>query len=82
MTKQTKKTPDNSRPLLIGKHGLDAPARAEYVERLGEAVVVNQPGVDGEQPHHQDDVASAEEGRPYLGGTETQPSAITTISRN
>lgn len=56
----------DSRPLLTGEHRFHAPARAEYVERLGEAVVVNQPGVDGKQPHHQDDVASAEERRPYL----------------
>ena len=62
---------DNSRPLLICEHCLDAPARAEDVERLGETVVVNQPSVDGEKPHHQDDVTPVEERRPYLRPTDT-----------
>lgn len=65
----------NSRPLLICEHSLDAPARAKYIERLGETVIVNQPSVDREKPHHQDDVTSAEERRPYLRPTETQLSA-------
>ena len=38
-----------------------APRRAEDVDRLGEDVVVDEAGVDGEQTHHQDDVATAEE---------------------
>lgn len=42
----------NSRPLLICEHSLDAPARAKYVERFRETVIVNQPGVDREKPHH------------------------------
>lgn len=67
--------PDNSRPLLISEHSLNAPARAEYVEGLGETVIVYQAGVNGEKPHHQDDVTSAEERRPYLGPTETRLSA-------
>ncbi len=66
---------DNSRPLLIREHSLDAPARAKYIERFGETVVVNQPGVDGEKPHHEDDVTSAEERRPYLRAAETPLSA-------
>lgn len=66
---------DNSRPLLICEHSLDAPARAKYIERLGETVVVNQPGVDGEEPHHQDDVTPVEERRPYLRAAETPLSA-------
>lgn len=70
---------DNSRPLLICEHSLDAPARSKYVERLGETVVVNQPGVDREEPHHQDDVTSVEERRPYLWAPETQPSAKTNL---
>lgn len=40
------------------KHGPHAPARAENIQRLGEAVVVDDPGVDGEDPHQQDDVAA------------------------
>lgn len=43
---------DNSRPLLICEHSLHAPARAKYVKRLGETVIVNQPRVDGEKAHH------------------------------
>lgn len=58
--------PDDSRPLLICEHSLDAPARTKDVERLGETVVVNQSGVDGKEPHHQDDVTSVEKGHPYL----------------
>lgn len=60
----------DSRPLLIGEHGLDAPSGAKDVERLGETVVVNQAGVDGEKAHHEDDVAPAEERGPDLGATE------------
>ena len=38
-----------------------APRRAEDVDRLGEDIVVDEAGVDGEQAHQQDDVATAEE---------------------
>lgn len=41
------------------KHGPDAPPRAEHVERLREAVVVNDSGVHGKEPHQQDDVAAS-----------------------
>lgn len=50
-----------SRPVasdLRVKHGPDAPAGAENIQGLGEAVVVDDPGVDGEDPHQQDDVAA------------------------
>lgn len=57
---------NNIRPLLTGEHGLDAPARAEDVERFGEAIVVNEARVDGEEPHHENNVAPVEEGCPYL----------------
>lgn len=57
---------DNIRPLLICEHGLNAPPRAKYIEGLGEAVVVNEPRVDREKPHHQDDVTSVEKHQPYL----------------
>lgn len=40
------------------KHGPHAPARAKNIQRLGEAVVVNDPGVDGEYSHQQDDVTA------------------------
>lgn len=62
---------NNSRPLLVCKHGLHTPARSEYIKGLWEAVVVNQPGVYGEKPHHQDDVTPVEESRPYLSPAET-----------
>lgn len=42
------------------EHGPHAPAGAEDVQRLGEAVVVDDAGVDGEDPHQQDDVAARE----------------------
>lgn len=58
--------PDDSRPLLICEHSLDAPARTKDVERLGETIVVNQSGVNGKEPHHQDDVTPVEKGHPYL----------------
>lgn len=38
-------------PGAISEHGPDTPGRAEDVERLGEAVVVNEARVDGEDPH-------------------------------
>lgn len=43
------------------EHGPDAPAGAEDVERLGEAVVVDDPRVHGEEAHEQDDVAAAKQ---------------------
>lgn len=67
----------HSRPLLICEHGLNAPPGAKYVKRLGEAVIVNQPGVDRKKPHHQDDVSTVEERHPYLRSTETRPLART-----
>lgn len=47
-----------SRPVTVTEHGFDAPARAEDIERLGEAVVINDPCVDGKDSHQQDDVAA------------------------
>lgn len=38
-------------PRAISEHGPNAPGRAEDVERLGEAVVVDQARVDGEDAH-------------------------------
>lgn len=55
------------RPLLIGEHGLNAPSGPKYIYRLGETVIVNESGVDGEEPHHEDDVSPMEEHHPYLG---------------
>lgn len=69
----------NSRPLLICEHGFHAPAGAKYIERLGETVIVNQPGVDRKNPHHQDDVTTVEERRPYLRSAVTQLSAKTNV---
>ena len=56
----------NLLPCAISEHGLDAPRRTEDVERLGEAVVVNQARVDGEDAHEEDEVAPVEEGVPNL----------------
>ena len=39
----------------------NVPGRSKDVERLWEAVVVNQAGVDGEETHQKDDVTTAEE---------------------
>ena len=58
----------NSRPVasLVDEHGPHAPPGAEHVEGLGEAVVVDEAGVDGEQPHQQDDVAAGKHHVEYL----------------
>lgn len=48
------------------EHGPDTPARAEQVEGLGEAVVVNDPSVDWEDSHQQDDVASCKHHAEHL----------------
>lgn len=40
------------------KHGPNTPGRAEDVEGLGEAVVVNQPSVYREHSHEQYNIAS------------------------
>lgn len=57
----------NLLPGAVPEHGLDAPGRAEDVERLGEAVIVDQARVDGEDAHKEDEVAAVEEGVPDLG---------------
>ena len=56
----------SSLPHASLEHGVDAPARSEQVEGLGEAVVVDEAGVDGEHAHQQDDVAALKEGVPDL----------------
>lgn len=56
----------NLLPRAISEHGLDTPRRAEDVERLGEAVVVNQARVNGEDTHEQDEIAPIEESVPDL----------------
>ena len=58
----------NSRPVasLGAEHGPHAPPGAEHVQGLGEAVVVDDARVDGEQPHQQDDVAAGEHHVEYL----------------
>ncbi len=45
---------------------VDHVGRPEDVHRFGENVVVDQPRVDGEDGHHQDHVAAAEEDVPHL----------------
>lgn len=59
-------------PRAIPEHGLDTPRRAEDVERLGEAVVVNQARVDGEGAHKEDQVATMEEGVPDLASEDRE----------
>lgn len=56
----------NLLPRAISKHGPDAPRRAEDVEGLGEAVVVNEARVNGEDAHEEDEIAPVEEGVPDL----------------
>lgn len=48
------------------EHGPDTPAGAKHIQRLGEAVVVNDPGVDGEDSHEQDDVAAGKHHAEHL----------------
>lgn len=77
----------NLLPRAISEHGLDAPGRAKDVESLGEAVVVNEARVNGEDAHEEDKVAPMEEGVPDLawetqkqlsGGSEPGPEARVT----
>ena len=56
----------NLPPRAISEHGLDTPGRAKDVQRLGEAVVIDQARVDGEDAHEEDEVAPMEEGVPNL----------------
>ena len=42
------------------------PRRAKYIQRLGEHIVVDKPGINGEESHQQDDVATAEDDAEYL----------------
>lgn len=65
-------------PGAISEHGPDTPGRAEDVERLGKAVVVNKARVDGEDPHEQDQIASMEEGVPDLASGWTKRSRSVT----
>lgn len=60
LTVSTKSPRVYSRPVGFIEHGPDAPGGAEHVEGFGEAVVVDEASVGGEQPHQQDDVATTE----------------------
>ena len=44
----------------------EVPGGAEDVEGLGEDVVVDEPGVDGEDSHEEDDVATSEDRSEHL----------------
>lgn len=54
------------RPSTIVVHWADTPGRSKYVERFGEAIVVNKASVNGEDTHEKDQVASTEKDVPYL----------------
>lgn len=56
----------NLPPRAISEHGLDTPGGAEDVQRLGEAVIIDQARIDGEDAHEKDEVAPMEEGVPNL----------------
>lgn len=58
--------PINLLPRAVSEHRLDAPRGAKDVKRFGEAVVVDQAGIDGEDAHEQNQVAPIEEGVPDL----------------
>lgn len=60
LTASTKLPRVYSRPVAFVEHWPDAPGGTEHVEGLGEAVVVDEPRVRGEQPHQQDDVPTTE----------------------
>lgn len=45
---------------------VDDPGRAEYVERLGENVIVNKTSVNGEEAHQKNDVTSTENNTKHL----------------
>lgn len=56
-------------PRPVGlKHGPNTPGRAEDVEGLGEAVIVNQASVYGEHSHEQDNIPSSDNHICNLGG--------------
>lgn len=54
--------------VLNGGIGVDVPRWSENVEGLGEDVVVYNASVDGEAGHEEDDVTTAKEDVPDLGG--------------
>lgn len=60
LTVSTKLPRVYSRPVGFIEHWPDAPGGTEHVEGLGEAVVVDEARVRGEQPHQQDDVSTTE----------------------
>lgn len=62
--------------MLFLEHGLDAPARAEDVERLREAVVVNESGIHREHTHHQDDISPVKKHVPHLHVDKTHAFAV------
>lgn len=60
LTVSTKLPRVYSRPVGFIEHWPDTPGGTEHVEGLGEAVVVDEARVRGEQPHQQDDVSTTE----------------------
>lgn len=56
-------------PLSVLKHGSYMPAGAEGAESSAETLVVDGPGVDREQSHQQDQIASSKHHPPDLNHT-------------
>lgn len=55
-----------SLPSILLKHGADMPPRVESSEASAETLVVNGTGVDGEQPHQQNQIPSSKHHSPNL----------------
>lgn len=48
------------RPVAFCEHGTDTPGRAKHIERLREAIVIDQAGVNRKSAHQEDDVPATE----------------------
>ena len=56
-------------PVVVLDHRLQVPARGEGAEAFAEALVVDGPRVNGEEPHQQNQIASSEQHLPDLTHT-------------
>ena len=60
---EVERGPVLERKVIANAH---APRRSEYIDRLGEDVIVNDTRVDAKNAHKQDDVAASVEYLPHL----------------
>ncbi len=53
-------------PVVVLHHGFEVPARRKRTESFTEALIINSPSIDGEQPHEKDQISPTKQHTPNL----------------